>query len=494
MTKISSNQIKTVVAVLFFKIIIVIFLPLTGDEAYFIKWAMHPSLGYYDHPPMIGWVLYLMSFVSENYVFYRFFSFFTSLIIALVIYKIARLYGVDKDKSTMLYFLFLVSPVDVLLSLITNDVALILFGSLGTLFLLYALEKKEKWLKYSLLAGLFLSFSFLSKYFAVFLLLSLLVFAIIIYKKSSIKVILVVSSLLFLAIAQNLYFNYNSCWNNILFNFFARTTDSSYQFSTVIGYFGTIFYLLTPWGVYFLLKSKNNFKRSKLLNFLILILGFMFIVFLVVSLKKNIGLHWFLLFIPYMYLLFSFLDYSKLDKLFKYNAIFSFVHIFVFLVIIFIPKSLFSEHKKYSDIVLYDNPKSICKEIKQYEDGEFFTFSYSTSSFLSYYCKRDISMLFNNSKYGRFDDKLIDVRELDTKNIVIMNKKVIKPNTYNEICKNANVKEKLIGGAKFYFLECNEFSYEIYKKKYLQKQRNKYYNIPDWLPKGSCYFEDRYFK
>ncbi len=34
-------------------------LPLTGDEAYFWEWARHPALGYYDHPPMAGWILWL---------------------------------------------------------------------------------------------------------------------------------------------------------------------------------------------------------------------------------------------------------------------------------------------------------------------------------------------------------------------------------------------------------------------------------------------------
>ena len=33
--------------------------PLTGDEAYFWEWARHPAMGYYDHPPMAGWILWV---------------------------------------------------------------------------------------------------------------------------------------------------------------------------------------------------------------------------------------------------------------------------------------------------------------------------------------------------------------------------------------------------------------------------------------------------
>ena len=39
-------------------------LPFTGDEAYFLVWGQKPALGYYDHPPMVGWMLALLARVS----------------------------------------------------------------------------------------------------------------------------------------------------------------------------------------------------------------------------------------------------------------------------------------------------------------------------------------------------------------------------------------------------------------------------------------------
>ena len=32
-------------------------MPFTADEAYFVLWGRRPDLGFYDHPPMIGWWL-----------------------------------------------------------------------------------------------------------------------------------------------------------------------------------------------------------------------------------------------------------------------------------------------------------------------------------------------------------------------------------------------------------------------------------------------------
>ncbi len=493
MNALTSTQIKTVVWVVFFKIVLLSFLPLTGDEAYFIKWAMHPSMGYYDHPPMIGWVIYLMSFVSENYVFYRFFALFTTMIIALVIYKIARLYAVDREKSMMLYMLFLVSPVDVLLSLITNDITLVLFGSLGTLFLLYALERREYWLKYSLLAGMFLAFTFLSKYFAVFLLFSLVVFSFMVYKKSAFKIVAVVSIIVLLGIAQNLWFNYNSCWNNILFNFFSRSTNDGIHISRVLGFFALTAYIITPWGVYFLLKAKHKTQNMKLNKLLFLVLGVIFIVFFAVSLKNSIGLHWFLLFIPFIYLLFVYLDMNQLNKMFKYNAIFSFIHIAILMVVIFTPKTLFEKIERYSDVVLMDNPQAVCRGIAEYDAKRFFTSGYTSAAFLSYHCKKDISMLFYDRKYARYDDKLVDVRELKEQNIVFMNKRKMDESYFKGVCADVSIQKKMLGGAAFYFAECKAFSYDRYKKEFLDYQNKNYYNIPEWLPVGKCYFKDRYY-
>ncbi|HLY80760.1 MAG TPA: glycosyltransferase family 39 protein, partial [Caulobacteraceae bacterium] len=34
-------------------------IPLTEDEAYYRLWSMRPAFGYFDHPPMIAWWVWL---------------------------------------------------------------------------------------------------------------------------------------------------------------------------------------------------------------------------------------------------------------------------------------------------------------------------------------------------------------------------------------------------------------------------------------------------
>ncbi len=484
------KELRILFAIFIFKIAILLLLPLTGDEAYFIKWADNLSIGYYDHPPMVGWIIHIMSYISGSHIFFRLFAVVTTFTAAFVIYKIALLYRVEKKKALLTSLVFLASPVDLLLVLMTNDVALLFFSSFGTLFLLYSLEKKE-WLRYSLLAGLFLGCAFLSKYFAVFLMFSLLIFSFYMYKSKALKNVLVVTALVSLFIAQNLYFNYNSCWNNILFNFFARTEDSSYNIGTPLGYFGLILYILTPWGVYFLFKAK--FEKTRLFKLLISILGIAFFIFFVVSLKNKIGLHWFLIFTPYIFLLFSFMDEKNLAKLFKYNAIFTFLHAIVLVALLLIPTSLLKDNKKYPDIVMYTQPEALCAKLERFDDERIFTSGYSTAALLSHYCKRDVTVLFNNSKYGRFDDNLLDVKTLADKEITIFNKSPIKEELLNGVCNSYMLESFEAEGATFYTAKCNGFEYDEYKKLYLDIQNKKFYNIPSWLPVGECYFKERYY-
>jgi len=490
MINLYKKEFRTLFIIFTFKIIILSLLPLTGDEAYFIKWAQNLSSGYYDHPPMVGWMIYLMSFINDSHIFFRMFAVVTTFITAFIIYKVAILYKVKKEKALLVSLVFLASPIDILLSLMTNDVPLLLFSSLGTLLLLYSLEKKE-WFRYSLLTGIFLGLAFLSKYFAAFLMLSLLIFSLSVYKTKAIKNILVVTLVVLVFIAQNLYFNYNSCWNNIMFNFFARTDHNSYNIKSVLGYFLLMIYIFTPWGVYYLFKSK--FENSVLLKLLVSILVLIFFIFFMVSLKNKIGLHWFLLFTPYMFLLFSFVKDSSLAKIFKYNIIFTFIHITILMVALLLPKSLLQNHKKYSDVIMYTQPESVCQVLGKLNSSKVFTFGYSTASVLSYYCKKDVTVLFSNSKYGRMDDKLLDIRELSDKNISLFNKSPIKEDKLKNICNSFSIKKINIKKANFYTAECEGFNYDVYKTNYLDLQKEKFYDIPDWLPIGKCYFNDRYY-
>jgi len=484
------NKYKNhIIVISILKLALLFLVPLTGDEAYFIKWGQHLSLGYYDHPPMVGWLIYLMQFINNSYITFRLFSFFTVFIVAFFIYKIVMEFNIEKEKALLSAVMFVLMPIDILMTLFTNDIPLLLFGTIGSYFLLKSF--RVNYLINSIFAGVFLGLSFLSKYFAVFLMLGLLIYIILTYKRKAIKNILIVIITLIPFIFENLYFNYNSCWNNIMFNFFARTDNLHYHLSTVIGYFGILIYLLTPWGIYYQFKSKKNINKS-LFTFIIssVIVGLS--IFLVVSLKKKIGLHWLLLFMPYLFMMFAFIKDEYHNKFIKYTLFFTYFHIIILLSILLIPNSILQKHKKYKDLLLFTQTKLICKNIKNYDN--IFTTGYTSASILSYHCNKDIKMILNNSKYGRLDDKLVNIKKLTNKTINIFYKN--SPNKFEleKVFDIVIINSFKILGQTYYIAICKNLKYKQYKKYYLDIQKEKFYNIPSWLPIGKCYFLDRYYK
>src|SRR5215217_3462094 len=36
-----------------------VFVPLIPEEAYYWMYAQHPAMSYFDHPPMVAWVIWL---------------------------------------------------------------------------------------------------------------------------------------------------------------------------------------------------------------------------------------------------------------------------------------------------------------------------------------------------------------------------------------------------------------------------------------------------
>ncbi|MCM8764890.1 MAG: dolichyl-phosphate-mannose-protein mannosyltransferase, partial [Candidatus Omnitrophica bacterium] len=58
--------------------------PISGDEAYFIIWANHLNYGYYEHPPMIGWIMWLFSFAGNDIFAYRMFPIISVVIMSFL--------------------------------------------------------------------------------------------------------------------------------------------------------------------------------------------------------------------------------------------------------------------------------------------------------------------------------------------------------------------------------------------------------------------------
>ncbi len=215
------------------KLVIAALLPMTGDEAYFVLWGRHLDYGYYDHPPMAGWMTWLMLQFSEHPVVVRLPGIATELLIALGLY--AQWQRIDAEKARLAALLFLFSPLSLIFAFTLTDTGCMLFAaassfaaaqalrhaSPATLVARHSAGHSAQSYGWAVLAGLALGLAFLSKYFAVFLGLAYLIYFFAINRRLwRLGLTLVLVAIPFGLL--NLYWNLTHCWSNLLFNLVNR--------------------------------------------------------------------------------------------------------------------------------------------------------------------------------------------------------------------------------------------------------------------------------
>ena len=63
-----TNTILTVAALVALRLVAAVFTPLTFDEAYYWMWSRHLAGGYYDHPPMVAFVIRAGTLIAASAV------------------------------------------------------------------------------------------------------------------------------------------------------------------------------------------------------------------------------------------------------------------------------------------------------------------------------------------------------------------------------------------------------------------------------------------
>ena len=164
---------KILFAVFVIRLAFAIWIPMTGDEAYFITWGKNLDYGYYDHTPFVGWLLAVFLTISDATWWLRLPAILLPLVLAVGIFKILKPRFLDNPQIALWVALtFLVAPVNIINVFITTDTPLILFSFISAWFFYKAIYENEENNSSAInfiLCGLFLGLAFFSKYFAIFL-------------------------------------------------------------------------------------------------------------------------------------------------------------------------------------------------------------------------------------------------------------------------------------------------------------------------------------
>jgi len=474
-----------VIVTLLIKIVLSSLIPITADEAYFVLWGRYPDIGFYDHPPMIGWILYLVQLLGSSALVVRLPAVLFSTWIGIGIYFFLKQF--NKQTAMLVALCFICSPFNVFYILITTDAPLLLFSFLSGITLWYAVKKENNWLY--MLSGVYLGLAFLSKYFAVLLGLGFLAYFIFsskTNKKAAGSVILFLSVVPFALL--NLYYNYTHEWNNIMFNVFNRNDAVSLNILNPLIFIVSQLCFITPFIAYYLVKNFKSEKFVKIFKNDLALFAFSFFVpiavFFLISFKRSVGLHWTISFYPFMFvLLIALLPVKELKKSLKYIIYFSLALLLIAAAAFSFQAPLLSKlenNANYEVTVMSLWHKEFIKSLQVFEkDFIFATGSYADSSILEFYFKKPVIVFGMGSKHARQHDILSDFRKYDGKNMLIICKSV--PEGYNKFFNNVIIEQKVIKDAVFYFVKGYGFKYEEYKKDVLARIKEQFYNVPPYI-------------
>ena len=471
------------------KIWLALAIPIIDDEAYFYQWGTHLDWGgYYDHPPMVGWILWALHLLSSHPLVLRAPAIALWITIVFGMMDLMdRLQPDSKNKRWLLGSLFLVLPFTWSLNLITTDTPLIFFLFFSGYALIRAeLSNKLGWYAAS---GVLLGLALLSKYFA-----GLLAIAYAVYflpRRGGWWRLLVVALCALPFMLLNLAWNSTHCWNNILFNLMNRNQGSHFSLANVAVYLVMMVYLVTPWTGWKLLRAGAWRAHWQL----VVLFAVPFALFLLLSFYKNIGLHWVLAFLPFVFLMAGLqLNEADLQSHRRWNVWLGLPHIIVLAAIAHLPTSSFKPEKIHQGIVMHRDAPALLVELKKdlAADGVLMSNSYSSASLLAYHGHDYVPVFGDGSFHARFDDNITDFSTLEGKTLRVFSTRPITAESIAPYFDTAHISEINFEGSRFWLAEGKGFHFQPYYEQVLKKIAATYYRVPSFLPLHGCRFLEQY--
>ncbi|MDP3301760.1 MAG: glycosyltransferase family 39 protein [Sulfuricurvum sp.] len=271
------------------------------DEAHYVLYAQHLALSYFDHPPLVGWVHYLFSFIGHNEFLARVPA------IALGALNSYLFYGLLKDKNKSAAFWAVIAlnasfVLDVLFLTLMPD-SLLISGMLLLIYIVKLLESNNSILNY-LLLGIVLGIMGLSKYTAILFVPGIAGYSIWVRRWDLLLTPKILYTFFFalIAISPVLIWNIDNDFSSFTYqashvvgNEFGNFKNFFLSLTRQFGAYNPFLFLIAFYGLYKAYRS-NDFKLE-------ISLGITILLFMFFSQYRFVALpHWispfFTLFIP----------------------------------------------------------------------------------------------------------------------------------------------------------------------------------------------------
>ena len=256
------------------RLLIVATMGIMPQDAYYYLYSEHLALSYFDHPPMVAYMLKLFSLVlGKSVLAIKLTDFIVTLLTVLAFFRLARIFLSDNQAIKAALFFGTTLMVSILSINTTPDVPLLLFWTLSLIFAHKALFENRLW--HWMVTGLMFGFAFISKYTGIFLLFGL--FAFMLFSPRHRRYLISKESLLVLlffglAIFPVVYWNQSNGWISFAFQTSERAESLDgfkLQPLLFLGNLGTQLFLLIPFlfvgMVIVIFKLIRKFARKRTL-------------------------------------------------------------------------------------------------------------------------------------------------------------------------------------------------------------------------------------
>ncbi|MGH8709592.1 MAG: ArnT family glycosyltransferase [Burkholderiales bacterium] len=460
-------------------------LPITADEAYFALWGRYPDLGYYDHPPMVGWLLAPLVAVSQAEWFVRLPAILLPPALALLVrHALAAWFARDADIADLAGLALLLVPMNVWNVFITTDTPLAFFSVVS--LLAFARQR-------FFLAGVLLGLAFLSKYFAVLLGLGYLAWAIAARRPGAF-------ALAFLGALPagllNLYWNWQACWCNVMFNAVNRHDDAGLSWSTPLLYAGSLAYLAAPLLWYAWRERARLRAALPRAEVGVAVAAWLvpLVVFALISPVRRVGLHWLLSFMPALVLSVALaLERRALVVTLRWFGALAVVHVAALVALALPPLETWKDLRFYQRLVLLADPQSVLEPLGPLlARYRLATEGYSVAAQLAFHTRRRVPVFGAGSSHARHDDIVTDWRRYEGRDLLILRREPPDLEVYRPYFREVEAQAVSARGTTHYAVLGRGFDYAAYRERVLAVVNERWYRIPAWLPVGGCYFFERY--
>jgi 4-amino-4-deoxy-L-arabinose transferase-like glycosyltransferase len=274
--------------------------PLSSDEAYHWEWSRHLALGYYDHPPMTAYVIFIFtSIFGNNEMGVRFGAIVLMTIASIVMFKLGKDMSGDDRVGFWSGLLVSILPIlNVFFVYMSTDPPAIFFWAL-MLWLVYRAVFRER-RHYWYLLGLALGGALMTKFLSVLFIPAVAIFVLCSRKYRGLilaKEPYIAGAIALIVLSPFIYWNATHGWTTFAFNLSRRQAidvDPLHFIEYVGGQALVVSPLVLTGFVYFVVYCwrKGLSERNDLHLFLAATSSVVFAFFLVLSFVRSISAHW----------------------------------------------------------------------------------------------------------------------------------------------------------------------------------------------------------